>query len=1076
MAAELIVFEIGASIAKAILKIWLKPNDIASDVTGDIVDYLKTKTTDIFAARNGSRQFEAMGDNIAQSLMPIFKSETKLDDNGRTAVALAVVETMKETNITSSLLASFNLEPVELAKFMLTNKSEKSKAFSQTETDLYQRIIQETSRYIIDISSQLPSFTESTFSEVLKREDYLIKTANRILDEVQRIRVASEQAEQGVARFEADYRSSVVRNLDKLELFGVDVSSASRRHRLSVAYVKLSVKHYVANLKDSNVDKSVYSIDQALSRSRMLFVVGDAGSGKTTLLQWIAVRAASLDFPEGLSDWQNCMPFFIRLRQCVESGLPSLADFPKYVAPAIADLTPVGWVHGQLRSGNAILLIDGIDEYPENSRPDFFEWLHDIVNTFPNIRVVITSRPYALYDGWSDNLKFDSAELQSMKLDSMKEFVIHWHNAVKDELHSVEEQSELKDLADNLCQVLEKNIYIYSLATTPLLCAMLCALHRERGRQLPYDRIELYEAGCAMLLERRDIERRIELRDYPKLSYRQKKAILQDLAYWMLMNNYSEVELNRVEERVDRRLENMEGISKDIEGKDVCRLLVHRSGLVREPTAGRFDFTHRSFQEFLAAKAALDEDDLGLLLQNADNDQWSEVIVLAAGLASQKTCTELIGSLIAGGDQNVKQRHRLYLLAGACLETTIELPQNVRTEMQIRMGQIIPPKNMDDAQALALAGELVLPYISSLSSQYQETESSAAACVRALVLMKGSESLDVLSTYTSETRPTVIEEIFNGWQFFESDIYFSKIIKPLISRNTSLHLTHVSNLAGFDKFSTITDLVIDDCHDLTDFSSLSKMPNLTSLSLKECNQLKDLGFLGGLTNLTYLSLWDANLIENIVAVAQLVQLRTLVLRNCRKISNLEPVTALTELKELDIRDCPEATDLIPVLKLKGLEYFEHGEVLINKEALKVFLCHAAEDKPKVRELYTRLIRDGFDVWLDEQKILPGQDWAVEIENAVLSSDVILICLSKGSTTKRGYVQKEIRIALEFADEKPEGTLFIIPVRLEECEVPERLRYVHWADYFDDYGYERIVRSLKKKAEQLGNQRKIYRKN
>jgi hypothetical protein len=573
MAAEIIVFEIGASIAKAILKAWLKPSDVAGEISSDIVDLLKSKSTDVFAARNGARQFESIGDKISQSLMPLFQAETDLDDAERTSVALAAVETIKESNISSSLLASLNLEPVELTKFLLVSKSEKTRDFSQTETNLYHRVIQETSRYIIDISSQLPSFTENTFSEVLKREDYLVKTVNRILEEVQRIRDAGQQLDQNVARFEADYRSSVIRNLDKLELFGVDVSSASRRHRLSVAYVKLSVKHYM-NLLDMEQEKNSYSIDKALSKSKLLFVLGDAGSGKTTLLQWVAVRAASLDFPIELSDWQNCMPFFIRLRQCVEMGLPSPEDFPRFVSPAIASLAPNGWTHEHLKTGKTILLIDGVDEYPESKRQEFYDWLEDIISTFPNVRVLITSRPYAISNDWLRRMKFDRAELQPMKLNSMKEFVVHWHDAVKDELHNIEEQNELKDLADNLCLVLEKNIFIYSLATTPLLCAMLCALHRERGRQLPYDRIELYEAGCEMLLERRDMERRIELKDYPKLSYRQKKAILQDLAYWMLMNNYSEVEIIRVEERVGRRLENMESISKDIGGKEVCRLLL----------------------------------------------------------------------------------------------------------------------------------------------------------------------------------------------------------------------------------------------------------------------------------------------------------------------------------------------------------------------------------------------------------------------------------------------------------------------------------------------------------------------
>jgi hypothetical protein len=1064
MAAEIIVFEVGAIIAKAILKAWLKPEDFAGDLSADIVDLLKGKSVDVFAARNGARQFEAIGDKISQSLMPIFQAETDLDDAGRTSVALAVAETIKESKITSSLLASFNLEPVELTKFMLANESKKTRDFSQPETSLYHRIIQEASRYIIDISSQLPSFTESTFSEILKREDYLVKTVNRILEEVQRIRDASERSEQGSARFEADYRSSVIRNLDKLELFGIDVSSASRRHRLSVAYVKLSVKYHL-NLEEKKEDNPTCSIDQALSKSKMLCVIGDAGSGKTTLLQWVAVRAASLDFPEELSDWQNCIPFFIRLRQCVETGLPAPEDFPRFVAPVIANLAPNGWIHGQLNDGKAILLIDGIDEFPENKRQDFYNWLDDIINTFPKISVLITSRPYAISDEWLERMKFDRAELQPMKLNSMKEFVIHWHDAVKDELHNIEEQNELKDLADNLCLVLEKNLFIYELAITPLLCAMLCALHRERGRQLPYDRIELYEAGCEMLLERRDMERRIELKDYPKLSYRQKKAILQDLAYWMLINDYSEVELTRVEDRVGRRLENMEGISKDVGGKDVCRLFVHRSGLVREPAPGRFDFTHRSFQEFLAAKAALDEDDLGILLQKANNDQWREVIILAAGLASQKTSTELINSLINHGDQDTKQRHRYYLLAGACLETAIELPQGVRAEMQIRMGQIIPPKNMDDAQALASAGELVLMHLPKLRAEYQETESSAAACVRALVLIKRKESLEILASYLHETRPIVLEEIFNGWSSFDNDEYFEKIIKHIVSYGT-LKLGHISTLNGFEKLTNISKLEIADCHAIADLSPLANMNDLNHLSLMGCSQVENLDFLIGMTDLVSLSLWDCDLVNNINQISHLNSLRFLTLRNCKKIHDLKPLGNL-KLVELDIRDCPRATDLSPVLKLKTLKSLQHGESQISLEALKVFMCHASGDKPIVREIYQRLTSDGFDVWLDETRLLPGQDWTEEIENAVSQSDVIIICLSNQSINKQGYVQKEIKFALDVALEKPVDDIFIIPIRLDDCAVPQRLLRVQYADYFRPGGYDAMVRSLKHKAEQLG---------
>ena len=131
------------------------------------------------------------------------------------------------------------------------------------------------------------------------------------------------------------------------------------------------------------------------------------------------------------------------------------------------------------------------------------------------------------------------------------------------------------------------------------------------------------------------------------------------------------------------------------------------------------------------------------------------------------------------------------------------------------------------------------------------------------------------------------------------------------------------------------------------------------------------------------------------------------------------------------------------------------------------MCHASGDKPIVRELHQKLTADGFDVWLDEVRLLPGQDWTEEIEKAVSQSDVIIICLSNQSINKQGYVQKEIKFALDIALEKPEDVIFIIPIRLDDCAVPQRLQRVQYADYFRAGGYNQIVRSLTYRAEQLG---------
>ena len=137
--------------------------------------------------------------------------------------------------------------------------------------------------------------------------------------------------------------------------------------------------------------------------------------------------------------------------------------------------------------------------------------------------------------------------------------------------------------------------------------------------------------------------------------------------------------------------------------------------------------------------------------------------------------------------------------------------------------------------------------------------------------------------------------------------------------------------------------------------------------------------------------------------------------------------------------------------------------------LSVFLCHASQDKPAVRELYKRLAAEKWiDPWLDEENLLPGQDFDYEINKAVHDADVIIICLSQVSVAKEGYVNKEIRHALDVADEKPEGAIYIIPLRLDKCEPTfDRLKKLHWADYFTPSAHEKLLKSLKLRAGALG---------
>ena len=135
--------------------------------------------------------------------------------------------------------------------------------------------------------------------------------------------------------------------------------------------------------------------------------------------------------------------------------------------------------------------------------------------------------------------------------------------------------------------------------------------------------------------------------------------------------------------------------------------------------------------------------------------------------------------------------------------------------------------------------------------------------------------------------------------------------------------------------------------------------------------------------------------------------------------------------------------------------------------LRAFLCHSSRDKEKARELHIKLNEHGYDVWIDEKKIMPGQNWEFEIERALELSDVILVCLSSLSVNSESYIHKEIKVALDRAEKMPEGEIFIIPCRLDDVEMPQRLKKFQWVDLYTPDGLDKLKQSLSSKARKLG---------
>ena len=136
-------------------------------------------------------------------------------------------------------------------------------------------------------------------------------------------------------------------------------------------------------------------------------------------------------------------------------------------------------------------------------------------------------------------------------------------------------------------------------------------------------------------------------------------------------------------------------------------------------------------------------------------------------------------------------------------------------------------------------------------------------------------------------------------------------------------------------------------------------------------------------------------------------------------------------------------------------------------SIQIFLAHANEDKETVLKLYKKLEREGYKPWLDVQNIIPGQNWTEEIPKAIKNSQLFIACFSQKSCGKKGYLQKELRQALRQYAEMPPGTIYLIPLKLEDCEIPSlqdtefgvKLRDIQWLDYWRSDGFENLVKTI-----------------
>ncbi|MGV9628553.1 NACHT domain-containing protein, partial [Streptomyces sp. NPDC003487] len=492
--------------------------------------------------------------------------------------------------------------------------------------------------------------------------------------------------------FRERYLSYLAERHCQLTVVGLDLSHPDRAHwPLDAAYLSLELAQRPEGWPVGSADAGdraplvVKRAEKALADCRRVLLRGLAGSGKTTLLQWLAVATARDELPEELADWRGKIPFVLPLRTLMRRGpLPEPHDFLSAVGTPLSASQPEGWADDLLAQGEALVLVDGVDEVPQEHRAATRDWLGRLLAAYKAAHFVVTTRPSAVPDGWLASSAFTEFSVRPMSAADTGTFVGRWHAAARHIAATEAERSQLHDLEAALLVTVRAQRDLAQLSSTPLMCALICALHRDRRGHLPHSRMELYEAALSMLLVRRDLERSIDVPEGIQLTEHQSVQLLQRLAYWLIRNRQTEMDRATAVALVSDALPAMPAVGEQGTADQILRHLVGRSGLLRQPTADTIDFVHRTFQDYLGAKASVEAHDLPLLVNNAHDDQWEDVVRMAVAHARPTERAELLSLLIERGDDETEHRARLHLLAAASLPYATEVAPDTRQEVTTR--------------------------------------------------------------------------------------------------------------------------------------------------------------------------------------------------------------------------------------------------------------------------------------------------------------------------------------------------------------------------------------------------------
>ncbi|MEO5730307.1 MAG: NACHT domain-containing protein, partial [Byssovorax sp.] len=408
------------------------------------------------------------------------------------------------------------------------------------------------------------------------------------------------------------------------------------------------------------------AVPALLAKHPRLLLVGEAGSGKTTLIAYLATRAARGELAAEAGWSQDPVPFVLTVRSL--KAVPFSRE-----ALAVAVGCEAWFLDAVLRQGRAFLLVDGLDEARTEVAAGLLDAVIAHVEAHSGNRLLVTTRPAGPgSENQATSPKLASSRLVPMTRAEVDRFIDQWCLAaeisVQKDSGRARAEEDGRKASEDLKARVRSSRAVERLAETPLLCSVLCIVHRFMGQRIPERRAALYEVTTNVLLYEWDRAKFPEGSAVGKLDAQEKRILLGHLARSMHEARVAELSAEQVIKRIGERLPDLGRPAGD--ARAIVEEIRDRSGVLVERTPGVFAFSHLTFQEYLTALDVVRTRDYELLLSKHSDPWWHEVIALAAGIPGADAA-HIINALLQLTGEDLETGT---ILAASCTETSIDLP------------------------------------------------------------------------------------------------------------------------------------------------------------------------------------------------------------------------------------------------------------------------------------------------------------------------------------------------------------------------------------------------------------------